>query len=99
MCHRYFSNCLFCFFLVFIRHTLNASDFEKKLLLERLYELEEYMKHGLLVASKFLSDYLLLWNSVDHRRQILNLIKWATFSSYTGIYIFLECLIYFKFQI
>ncbi|XP_075224652.1 centromere protein I-like isoform X3 [Lycorma delicatula] len=70
---------------VFIRRMLNVSNFEKELLLERLYELEEYMKQGLCVVSKFLFDYLPVWNSVDYRKHILNLVKWITFTTFSEL--------------
>ncbi|CAG2067523.1 unnamed protein product, partial [Timema podura] len=55
-------------------------------LLDRLVALEEYMQQGIPVVSRFLVDYLALWDGLSFRQQVYNLLSWITFYSFEELH-------------
>ncbi|GFG41066.1 hypothetical protein Cfor_04542 [Coptotermes formosanus] len=55
---------------------------EKENLLKQTVALEEYMQQGIPVVSRFLAEYLPIWDGEDFQETIFRLVQWITFSSY-----------------
>jgi hypothetical protein len=52
--------------------------------LKQIVVLEDYMQQGIPVVSRFLAEYLPIWDGEEFREMILHLLQWITFSSYLG---------------
>ncbi|PSN56634.1 hypothetical protein C0J52_11271, partial [Blattella germanica] len=70
----------------FIQEESMFSYEEKEKFLTQLVKLEEYMQQGIPVVSRFLAEYMHVWDGDDYRDQILQLMQWNTFSSYPELY-------------
>ncbi|XP_067004738.2 centromere protein I [Anabrus simplex] len=81
----------FTLYQVFLTMERNAPISEKKNLLQQVWELEQYMLQGIPVVSHFLSGYMNIWNGEDFFEEVLQLLQWITYSSYTELN---ECILF-----
>ncbi|CAG9097948.1 unnamed protein product [Plutella xylostella] len=62
-------------------HTSTHSYAEKRLLLSRLATLQRTLMQGVPVVTRFLAQYLPLWNEKDYFHEILSLVEWISADS------------------
>lgn len=67
-----------------MRNETDLSIEDQSAFLEQIMKLEEYMQQGIPVVTNFLINYLNFWDGSQHYYCILQLIRWATFSSFKG---------------
>uniref|UniRef100_A0A1B6MEM8 Centromere protein I n=1 Tax=Graphocephala atropunctata TaxID=36148 RepID=A0A1B6MEM8_9HEMI len=67
---------------VFINQDQEATEEDQEFFLKRVNDLQDFMVQGIPCVSTFLSGYLLNWDGLVHRPQIMNLLEWATFDSF-----------------
>lgn len=81
---QYWTHYTFCFPKAFFEQDKDFSYEEKENLLKQTVALEEYMQQGIPVVSRFLAEYLPIWDGEDFQETIFRLVQWITFSSYLG---------------
>ncbi|XP_046662650.1 centromere protein I-like [Homalodisca vitripennis] len=67
---------------VFINQDKEASEENQEFFLSRVYDLQNFLNQGIPCVSTFLSGFLLNWDGLVHRPQIMSLLEWATFDSF-----------------
>lgn len=73
-------------FLQSLQGSIEAQPSE--LILSKLSELQNRLRHGLPIISKYLAGYLITWDGLESRQMVFDLIKWAHFDTFAGKFIF-----------
>lgn len=70
-------------FLQVLQGTIEAQPSE--LIISRISELQNRLRHGIPIITKYLSGYLITWDGLELQQLVFDLIKWAHFDTYTDL--------------
>ncbi|XP_073997077.1 centromere protein I-like isoform X2 [Rhodnius prolixus] len=70
-------------FLQSLQGSIEAQPSE--LILSKLSELQNRLRHGLPIISKYLAGYLITWDGLESRQMVFDLIKWAHFDTFADL--------------